>query len=76
MIKIENLGLYETRGKEIVEVIEIDPDRYIYVVFVNVENGMRYTTTDHGHRHHDGPAGVDDLLKYLPKEKYPELYLW
>ena len=72
---VDKLGFYLTRGEEIVKVFNIiSPDQRIYVVSIEMEDKTQYTATRNGRITIDR-EDYKDLVKYLPKEKYPELYL-
>jgi len=72
---VDKLGFYLTRGEEIVKVIEISSDKEVNypILVVKLETSHQYTTTKEGKVlfRLDG----QDLVKYLSKEKYPEMYL-
>ena len=87
MIKeINKLGFYLTRAQDIVKVDYIEEMDITYCVDVTPVDTKDepYTTTRTGHWSFDDSAPKEfieienglDLVEYLAKRDYPELYLW
>ena len=82
---IDKLGFYLTRAQDIVQVDYIEEMDILYCIDVTPVDPKDepYTTTRDGHFTFDGLVPEEfieienglDLVEYLPKRDYPELYL-